>query len=231
MHSGFSVLPILWVSFVARTRGVPARVSPCRERAGTCRRLLRRQRSHGPRQEKPLRKSRGNGRPSLRIWSGTLQPRPMSLGPGRPSVPSPPRSRPQPTPRPSESQDQTLRPAMDHEKNAPSTVFPLWPSRLRTRLVPRRRQTRSLALLSGLRVWHCRELQCRSQTQLRSGDAAAMVEAGSYSSDSTPSLGMSICHDCIPKKQKNKKQKQKQKSQKKKVQNLKAETHVSFTDF
>ena len=30
----------------------------------------------------------------------------------------------------------------------------------------------------------------------------AVVEAGSYSSDLTPSLGTSICHVCAPKKKK-----------------------------
>ena len=33
----------------------------------------------------------------------------------------------------------------------------------------------SLALLSGLRIWHCRELWCRSQTQLRSHVVVAVV--------------------------------------------------------
>ena len=47
-------------------------------------------------------------------------------------------------------------------------------------------------LLSGLRVLRYRQLWCRSQ-------AVAVVEAGSYSSDSTPSLGISICHGCDPK--------------------------------
>ena len=37
----------------------------------------------------------------------------------------------------------------------------------------------SLALLSGLRIWHCHELWCRSQTQLGSGIAMAVVEASS----------------------------------------------------
>ena len=32
---------------------------------------------------------------------------------------------------------------------------------------------RSLALLSGLRIWHCRELWCRLQTRLGSGVAVA----------------------------------------------------------
>ena len=58
----------------------------------------------------------------------------------------------------------------------------------------------SLASLSRLRIWRCRELQCRSQTQLGSG--VAMVQASSCSSDQTPSLGTSICHGRGPKKQK-----------------------------
>ena len=38
-----------------------------------------------------------------------------------------------------------------------------------------RLQVRSLASLSGLRIWCCRELWCRSQTWLRSHVAGAMV--------------------------------------------------------
>ena len=34
---------------------------------------------------------------------------------------------------------------------------------------------RSLALPSGLRIWHCCELWCRSQMRLRSGIAAAVA--------------------------------------------------------
>ena len=34
---------------------------------------------------------------------------------------------------------------------------------------------RSLASLSGLRIWHCHELWSRSQMQLRSGIAVAVV--------------------------------------------------------
>ena len=45
------------------------------------------------------------------------------------------------------------------------------------------------------------ELWCRSQMQLRSLVAVAVVQAGSGSSDSIPSLGTSICHGCGPKKQ------------------------------
>ena len=59
---------------------------------------------------------------------------------------------------------------------------------------------RSLALLSGLRIRSCCELWCRSQTWLGCGIAVALVEAGSYSFDLTPSLGTSTCRKCSPKK-------------------------------
>ena len=64
-----------------------------------------------------------------------------------------------------------------------------------------RLQVRSRPLLSGLRIRHCHELWCRSQTQLGSSFAVAVA----YSSDWTPSLGTSICHECDPKKTKDKK--------------------------
>ena len=60
------------------------------------------------------------------------------------------------------------------------------------------------ALLSGLRIRHCRELWCRSQRQLGSGVAVAVVEAGGYSSDSTPSLGTSMCRGAVLKREKKK---------------------------
>ena len=47
-------------------------------------------------------------------------------------------------------------------------------------------QVQSLALLSGLRIWHCSELWCRSQTQLGSHIAVAVVWDGSCSSKWTP---------------------------------------------
>ena len=65
-----------------------------------------------------------------------------------------------------------------------------------------RLQVRSLALLSGLRTQRCHELWYRSQTQLRIQHGVAVVQASSYSSDQTPSLGTSICHRCGPKKRK-----------------------------
>ena len=49
-----------------------------------------------------------------------------------------------------------------------------------------------LPSLSGLRIRHCRELGCRSQQRLGSGIAVTVMYAGSCSSDSTPSLGISI---------------------------------------
>ena len=55
---------------------------------------------------------------------------------------------------------------------------------------------RSLASLSGLRIWHRYELWCRSQMRLRSH------LADRCSCDPTPSLGLSICCGCGPKKQK-----------------------------
>ena len=61
--------------------------------------------------------------------------------------------------------------------------------------------------LSGLRIWHCHELWYRLQMQLGSHIAVAVVETSSCSSDSTPSLGTSICSRCGPKKQKKKKKK------------------------
>ena len=58
------------------------------------------------------------------------------------------------------------------------------------------------ASLSGSGIWHCRELWYRSQMQL--GSRVAVAVAGSYSSNSTPSLGSSICRRCGLKKQKEK---------------------------
>ena len=60
----------------------------------------------------------------------------------------------------------------------------------------------SLASLSGLRIQSCHELWCRLQMRLRSDVAVALVQAGGYNSDSTPSLGTSICRRCGPKKTK-----------------------------
>ena len=63
----------------------------------------------------------------------------------------------------------------------------------------------TLASFSGLRIWHCWELWCRSQTRLKSGVALVVAQVSSYSSNSTPSLGTSICCGCCPKKTKDRK--------------------------
>ena len=60
-----------------------------------------------------------------------------------------------------------------------SWEFPLWLSGSQTWLASMRTRVRSLALLRGLMIWHCHELWYRC------------------SSDSTPSLGTSICHGCV----------------------------------
>ena len=61
-------------------------------------------------------------------------------------------------------------------------------------MVSVRMWVQSLALLSGLRIWRCGKLLCRSQMQLGSGIAEAV----------TPSLGTSICRGCDLKKKKKK---------------------------
>ena len=63
-----------------------------------------------------------------------------------------------------------------------------------------RMQVQSLASVSGLRIWHCGELWCRSQTWLRSHVAVALAQAGGYSSNSTPSQGNSMCRGSGPRK-------------------------------
>ena len=81
--------------------------------------------------------------------------------------------------------------------------FPLWFSRLRTRLVSRTNRVPSLALVSGLGIWCCRELWCSLQTRLRSG--VAVAQAGGFGSDPTPSLGTSIRFGCGTKHKRKKK--------------------------
>ena len=75
-------------------------------------------------------------------------------------------------------------------------------------LIPNRRmQVWFLSSLSWLRVWHCHDLQHKLKTC--PGSCVAVAVASSCRSDSTPSLGTSICHRCIPKKQKKRKRKKK----------------------
>ena len=73
---------------------------------------------------------------------------------------------------------------------------------LRSRLGTMRMQVRSLASLSELRIWHCRELWCRLQMWPGSSIAVAVVQDSSCGSDSTPSLETSICCRCGPAKEK-----------------------------
>ena len=53
---------------------------------------------------------------------------------------------------------------------------------------------------SGLKIRHCRKLQPKSGMQFISGIAVAVVQAGSCTSDLTPSLGIAICCEYGPKK-------------------------------
>ena len=53
--------------------------------------------------------------------------------------------------------------------------------------------------------WRCHKLWSRPKMPLGSRTAVAVVYAGGYSSDWTPSLGTSICCGCSPKKTERKK--------------------------
>ena len=64
---------------------------------------------------------------------------------------------------------------------------------------------RSLASFSGLNIWHCCEMWCRSQMWLGSLVAVAVAKVSRYGSNLTPSLGSYIFCVCDPKKQKKKK--------------------------
>ena len=79
-------------------------------------------------------------------------------------------------------------------------------SAVRTQLVPMRMKIQFLASLNGLRIQPCCALQCKLQTQLGSGVAVTLAKAGSYSCNSTPSLGTSIYCWYGPKGQKTNKQ-------------------------
>ena len=74
-------------------------------------------------------------------------------------------------------------------------------------------QVQPLASIIGLRIQHYGELWYRSQMQLRSGVSVAVVQASSYNSDLTPSLGVSICRGCSPKKQKKKERRKERKKE------------------
>ena len=79
---------------------------------------------------------------------------------------------------------------------------PIMAQRKQIQLVSMRMWVRSLASLSGSGIRLCCELWCKSHTWLGSfiAVAVAVAVASSCSSDSTPSLGNSICHGYGPKK-------------------------------
>ena len=100
--------------------------------------------------------------------------------------------------------------------NTTGGAGPFWPSRIqgllgvlvvvqqkRIRLGTMGLQVPPLASFGGLRIRRCHELWCRSQVQLGTWIAVAVVQDGSCSSGSTPSRGTSICRESGPKKQKN----------------------------
>ena len=74
----------------------------------------------------------------------------------------------------------------------------LWLKVLRTQLIPMRMRVPSLGSISGLKIRRGHKLRCRSKMWLGSRVAVAVVSAGSYSSDGTPSLGTSIGCRCSP---------------------------------
>ena len=71
-----------------------------------------------------------------------------------------------------------------------------------------RLQVRSLASASGLRIRRFSELWYSLQMRLGSSVAAAVAWVGSYSYDSTPSIGTTICHRGSSKKKKKKKKRE-----------------------
>ena len=83
-------------------------------------------------------------------------------------------------------------------KNIQKTGVPIMVQWKRIWLGTMRLRVQSLASLSGLRIWHCHELWCRSQTRFTSGIVVVVVQAGSCSLDWTTSLGTSICRRSGP---------------------------------
>ena len=76
----------------------------------------------------------------------------------------------------------------------------MWLTRKQTQLVSMRMWVGSLASLRGLRIRLCLELWCRSQTWFGSQMAVAVVQVISFSSNSTLSVGNSMCRRYSPKK-------------------------------
>ena len=59
--------------------------------------------------------------------------------------------------------------------NYQTAGVPIMVQQKRIRLVSMRMLVRSLALISGLEIWHCHELWCSSQTRLGSSVGVAVV--------------------------------------------------------
>ena len=72
-----------------------------------------------------------------------------------------------------------------------------------TRLETTRLRDRSLALLSGLRIWCCWELWCRSKTWLRSGVAVAVGRLAATAPIGPLAWGPSYATGAALKRQKN----------------------------
>ena len=72
-------------------------------------------------------------------------------------------------------------------------------------LASKRTQVRSLASLSGLRIWRCCELWCRSKTRLRFGVAVAVASLAATGLIWYLAWETSICGGCGQKKKKKKK--------------------------
>ena len=85
----------------------------------------------------------------------------------------------------------------------PNFRVPVVMQQKRIQLGTMRLKVQSLASLSGLKIRHCCELWCRLQTRLGSRVAVALAQACGYSSDQTPSLGISIRRGWGPQKTKN----------------------------
>ena len=91
-------------------------------------------------------------------------------------------------------------------------------------------QVQSLDSLSGLRIWYCRELWCKQQMRLGSRVAVAVAQAGSCSSEWTPSLGTSMCRRCSPKRQKDQKKKKKERERERRGREKYWATYSGYKD-
>ena len=87
-------------------------------------------------------------------------------------------------------------------------------------LVSTRMCVGSLSYLSRLRIRHCCELWHRLQMWPGSCIAGAVVQTSSYSSDSTLSLGTSICYRCSVNRKKKKKRRRRRRKKKHSISDI-----------